>query len=71
MGLYALSIGFCINSLLVETRDKSTPYAPVLYWYGAWSAPLEEGRHHASRDSKIEVLRVWNEHPVFRYFEVA
>jgi hypothetical protein len=27
-----LSIGFYINSLLVETRDKSTLYALILYW---------------------------------------
>jgi hypothetical protein len=33
--LYALSIGFHINSLLVETRVKSTLYTPVLYWSGA------------------------------------
>jgi hypothetical protein len=24
-----------MNSLLVETRDKSTLYAPILYWSGA------------------------------------
>jgi hypothetical protein len=27
---YALSIGFRMNSLLVETRDKSTLSAPIL-----------------------------------------
>ena len=33
--MYALSIGFRINSLLVETRVKSTLYVPILYWSGA------------------------------------
>jgi len=33
--LYALNIGFRMNSLLVETKDKSTLYAPILYWSGA------------------------------------
>jgi hypothetical protein len=32
---YALSIGFRTNSLLVETRVKSTLYTPILYWSGA------------------------------------
>jgi hypothetical protein len=33
--LYALSIGFRMNSLLVETRIKLTLYIPILYWSGA------------------------------------
>jgi hypothetical protein len=38
---YALIIGFRTNSLLVETRIKSTLYAPILYWSGArhWDRP--------------------------------
>jgi hypothetical protein len=33
--LYTLIIGFRTNSLIVETRVKSTLYAPILYWSGA------------------------------------
>jgi len=30
--LYALTIAFRINSLLVETRDEPTLYTLILYW---------------------------------------
>ena len=33
--LYALIISFRTNSLLVETRVKSTLYTLILYWSGA------------------------------------
>jgi hypothetical protein len=41
--LYTLIIGFRTNSLLVETRVKSTLYTPILYWSGArhWVAAGE------------------------------
>ena len=46
MRLYALSIGFYTNSLLVKTRVKSTLYTPILYWSGA--------RHWGSVSSIVE-----------------
>ena len=57
--LYALSIGFRTNSLLVETRVKSTLYTLILYWSGArhWEG---DNRAPATGSTTSTFLRMIN-----------
>jgi hypothetical protein len=56
--LYALRIGFRINSLLAKTRVKSTLYAPILYWSGArhWAVAVNNVTSYIQSFNKVSLF---------------